>query len=193
MQSRSVGSQCHSAIVDSASETMACRRDNTIVGGEAPSGGRMLSHGQAFRPTRGGNARSAHGDAPRRGPREPRSRMSTRLDDWGGGSDPGRVQGEIRRRPAGSPWHAVRLHLRGQDGPDRCLPVDRIRHRADHGRSHGIAELDDELLADLVGKIGDARCPECPIAVRVLPLHLPMAVEPVHAPGCPRAELERGR
>jgi hypothetical protein len=61
------------------------------------------------------------------------------------------------------------------------------------GASHGIAELDDELLADLVGKIGDARCPECPIAVRVLPLHLPMAVEPVHAPGCPRAELERGR
>ena len=56
------------------------------------------------------------------------------------------------------------------------------------GSGHGMTELDSELNADLVENIKNARCPECSIAVRVLPLHLPPVVAPIHAPGCPRSE-----
>jgi hypothetical protein len=48
--------------------------------------------------------------------------------------------------------------------------------------------LDAELNGDLVERIKDVRCPECSISVRVLPLHLPIGVVPIHAPECPRAE-----
>ena len=56
------------------------------------------------------------------------------------------------------------------------------------GASHGLAELDAELNGDLVERIKDVRCPECSISVRVLPLHLPIGIVPIHAPECPRAE-----
>lgn len=59
------------------------------------------------------------------------------------------------------------------------------------GGSCGIAELDDDATADLTGKINDARCPECSVAILLMSLHLPLAVEAIHEPRCPRAKLER--
>ena len=59
------------------------------------------------------------------------------------------------------------------------------------GGNCGMAELDDEATADLAGKIDDARCPECSVAILLMPLHVPLAAEAIHEPRCPRAKLQR--
>jgi hypothetical protein len=59
------------------------------------------------------------------------------------------------------------------------------------GASQGSTELDDDAIADLLRKIDDVRCPECSVAVLVLPLHVPLEVEAIHERRCPCARPER--
>jgi hypothetical protein len=55
------------------------------------------------------------------------------------------------------------------------------------GPSRGLAELDDETKAGLIGGIEKARCATCSIGILVMPLHLPLVAVPLHDVRCPNA------
>jgi len=63
------------------------------------------------------------------------------------------------------------------------LAVEQIRNAP----SRGMAELDNEVKQGLVRKIADLACPDCSVAILVLPLRLPLVVVPVHDVMCPKA------
>jgi hypothetical protein len=55
------------------------------------------------------------------------------------------------------------------------------------GSTHGLADIDQHVMAGLIDSIDGSRCPECSIAVLVLPLHFPLVVAPLHDVRCPNS------
>jgi len=60
------------------------------------------------------------------------------------------------------------------------------------GSSHGLADMDDDMKAGLVASIEGSRCPECSIAVLVLPLDFPLVVAPLHELRCAHSGVKSG-
>jgi hypothetical protein len=65
--------------------------------------------------------------------------------------------------------------------------IESAVERIQAGPSHGLAEMDDDMKAGLIASIQGSRCPECSIAVLVLPLHFPLVVAPLHEVRCPHS------
>lgn len=68
--------------------------------------------------------------------------------------------------------------------------IDSAIEQITAGAGNGVTDLDDELIEGLVRLVREARCPTCEISVKVLPLHLPLVVIPIHDLQCPRAAAD---
>jgi hypothetical protein len=72
---------------------------------------------------------------------------------------------------------------------DAYPTIDSAIRQIGKDEGQGFADLDDDVRADLVQSIINARCEACSVAILVLPFRQPLVVAPLHDAGCPFATV----